>query len=96
MEQNNSLSSAGSSPVGRLTRRKRWQDDGRDFLDTAAVLTQLDLVVTPDSSLAHMAGGLGVRVWVPLSTCGEWRWLLDREDSPVVSVASAVPADDSR
>jgi hypothetical protein len=46
------------------------------------VVTQLDLVITPDSSLAHLAGGLGVRVWVPLSTCGEWRWLLDREDSP--------------
>ena len=45
-------------------------------------MSQLDLVVTPDSSLAHLAGGLGVRVWVPLSTVGEWRWLIDRDDSP--------------
>jgi hypothetical protein len=38
-------------------------------------------VVTPDSSLAHLAGSLGVPVWVPLSTVGEWRWLTDRDDS---------------
>jgi Flp pilus assembly protein TadD len=72
----------GRFAVARLTPRERGKDDRRDFLDTAAVVTQLDLVITPDSSLAHLAGGLGVRVWVPLSTCGEWRWLLDREDSP--------------
>ena len=62
-----------------------WISDGegrRDFLDTAAVMSQLDLVVTPDSAVAHLAGGLGVRVWVALSTVGEWRWLIDREDSP--------------
>jgi hypothetical protein len=54
----------------------------RDFLDTAAVMSSLDLVVAPDSAVAHLAGALGVRVWVPLSTVGEWRWLVDREDSP--------------
>ncbi len=73
---------AGRFPVGKLTRRKGDREDRRDFLDTAAVIGQLDLVVTPDTSLAHLAGGLGVRVWVPLSTVGEWRWLIDREDSP--------------
>jgi Flp pilus assembly protein TadD len=72
----------GEFSVARLTRKWRRQDDGHDVLDTAAVMSQLDLVVTPDSSLAHLAGGMGTRVWVPLSTVGEWRWLIDREDSP--------------
>ena len=72
----------GRFPVADLTRRNKGHKDRRDFLDTAAVMTQLDLVVTPDSSLAHLAGSLGVRVWVPLSTVGEWRWLTDRDDSP--------------
>jgi len=57
-------------------------EDRRDFLDTAAIVSQLDLVVTPDSAVAHLAGSLGVRVWVALSAVAEWRWMLDREDSP--------------
>jgi Flp pilus assembly protein TadD len=56
--------------------------DRRDFLDTAAVMKQLDLVIAPESAVAHLAGGLGVRVWVPLSSVGDWRWLRDRSDSP--------------
>jgi tetratricopeptide (TPR) repeat protein len=54
----------------------------RDFTDTAALLSLLDLVITPDTAVAHMAGGLGVPVWLALSTIGEWRWMVDREDSP--------------
>ena len=73
---------AGRFPVAELTRRNKGHKDRRDFMDTAAVMSQLDLVVTPDSALAHLAAGLGMRVWVPLSTVGEWRWLLDRDDSP--------------
>jgi hypothetical protein len=72
----------GRFPVAGLTRRNKGHKDRRDFLDTAAVMSHVDLVVTPDSALAHLAGGLGVRVWVPLSTAGEWRWLIDRDDSP--------------
>jgi hypothetical protein len=56
--------------------------DQRDFLETAALVTGLDLVVTPDTAVAHLAGSLGVPVWVALSTVGEWRWLIDRDDSP--------------
>jgi hypothetical protein len=52
------------------------------FMDTAAVMKNLDLVITADTSLAHLAGGLGVRTWLPLSTRADWRWLLTREDSP--------------
>jgi tetratricopeptide (TPR) repeat protein len=53
-----------------------------DFSDTAAVIRLLDLVIAPDSAVAHLAGGLAARVWVPLSYIGEWRWLSLREDSP--------------
>ncbi len=54
----------------------------RDFTDTAALISLLDLVITPDTAVAHLAGGLGIPVWLALSTVGEWRWMLDREDSP--------------
>jgi Flp pilus assembly protein TadD len=52
------------------------------FVDTAAVMRGLDLVVTSDTAVAHLAGALGVPVWVILSLAPEWRWLLRREDSP--------------
>jgi hypothetical protein len=51
-------------------------------LDTAAVISQRDFVVAPESAVAHLAGSMGCRVWVPLSTVGDWRWMLEREDSP--------------
>ena len=52
------------------------------FLDTAAVMKNLDLVITSDTAAAHLAGALGVPVWVALQEIADWRWLLDREDSP--------------
>jgi hypothetical protein len=73
---------AGRFAVADLRRAMPGGDDRRDFLDTAAVMSQLDLVVTPESAVAHLAGSLGVPVWVALSSVGDWRWLLDREDSP--------------
>ncbi|HET6879036.1 MAG TPA: tetratricopeptide repeat protein [Pirellulales bacterium] len=52
------------------------------FMDTAAILMNLDLVVSSDTSLVHLAGGLGVPVWVALPWAADWRWLLKRTDSP--------------
>jgi len=52
------------------------------FMDTAAVMKSLDLVLTVDTSIAHLAGGLGVPVWVLLPQPADWRWLLDRDDTP--------------
>jgi tetratricopeptide (TPR) repeat protein len=52
------------------------------FRDTAAIMKSLDLVITSDTAVAHLAGALGVPVWVALSYAAEWRWLLEREDSP--------------
>jgi tetratricopeptide (TPR) repeat protein len=54
----------------------------RSFLETAALMTQLDRVVTIDSAPVHLAGALGVPAWLALYAGGEWRWLKDREDSP--------------
>jgi hypothetical protein len=51
-------------------------------MDTAAVLHNLDLVVTVDTALAHLAGGLGVPGWVALHYTPDWRWLLGRDVSP--------------
>ena len=55
---------------------------GLDFAETAAVVKNLDLVVTCDTSLAHLAGALGAPVWLALSHGADWRWLLNRTDSP--------------
>jgi Flp pilus assembly protein TadD len=52
------------------------------FVDTAAILESLDLVITSDSALAHLAGAVGVPVWVALPSAPDWRWLLGRDDSP--------------
>ena len=58
-------------------------DAGADaFVDTAAAMTCLDLIVTCDTSVAHLAGALGVPVWVALKSDAEWRWLTERADSP--------------
>lgn len=59
-----------------------WDLPGAAFTDTAAVMTQLDLVVTVDTATAHLAGALGVPTWLALSVVSDWRWLRDREDSP--------------
>ena len=52
------------------------------FLDTAAVMASLDLVISSDTSIAHLAGALGRPTWVALNASPDWRWLLDRTDSP--------------
>lgn len=52
------------------------------FSDTADIISDLDLVITIDSAVAHLAGALGIPVWVMLSFVPDWRWLLEREDTP--------------
>ena len=52
------------------------------FIDKAAVMMNLDLIVTSDTAVAHLAGALGRPVWVVLKTSAEWRWGLDRDESP--------------
>jgi tetratricopeptide (TPR) repeat protein len=57
-------------------------DAMEDFSDTAAVMSSLDLVISSDTSVAHLAGALGKPVWVLLQYAADWRWLLGRSDSP--------------
>jgi tetratricopeptide (TPR) repeat protein len=52
------------------------------FMDTAAILRNLDLVVSVDTAIAHLAGGLGVPLWLAVHHTPDWRWLLDRDDNP--------------
>jgi Tfp pilus assembly protein PilF len=52
------------------------------FMDTAAIMKNLDLIVTSDTAGAHLAGALGVPVWCALRASPDWRWLADRDDSP--------------
>jgi ADP-heptose:LPS heptosyltransferase len=58
-------------------------DQGPDaFLDTAAVMKACDLVITSDTAIAHLGGALGVPTWVALKSVPDWRWMLERSDSP--------------
>jgi ADP-heptose:LPS heptosyltransferase len=67
----------------RVERPAAPFDDGPDaFLDTAAVIANLDLVITSDTAVAHLAGAMGRAVIVALKYVPDWRWLLDRGDSP--------------
>ncbi len=52
------------------------------FMDTAALMKNLDLIVTVDTSVAHLAGALGVPVWVVLPSVSDWRWMQNRSDTP--------------
>jgi hypothetical protein len=56
--------------------------DLRNFADTAALLQCLDLLISVDTSVVHLAGALGKPVWTLLAKGPDWRWMLDREDSP--------------
>jgi Flp pilus assembly protein TadD len=67
-------------PVLRLSAD--YDVGGHAFLDAAAAMESLDLVVTCDTSMAHLAGALGRPVWVALKRDSEWRWLRGRDDSP--------------
>ena len=57
-------------------------EDIGDFASTAALIANLDLVICVDTSVAHLAGAIGKPAWVLLPFAADWRWLLEREDSP--------------
>jgi tetratricopeptide (TPR) repeat protein len=76
---------ARASDQEALRKRSDVRDAGvefRSFADTAALVAQLDLVISVDTSVAHLAGSLGKPVWILLPHVADWRWLTDRADSP--------------
>ncbi|HET7910676.1 MAG TPA: glycosyltransferase family 9 protein, partial [Pseudolabrys sp.] len=67
-----------------------------DFSDTAALISKLDLVISVDTSIVHLAGALGRPVWVLLPYIPDWRWLLDRDSTPWYPSARLFRQDDTR
>jgi len=63
------------------TLETQWIGECEDFAQTAALMSNLDLVIGVDSAVIHAAGGLGVATWLLLPFCPDWRWLTGREDS---------------
>jgi hypothetical protein len=77
---------SGSEQLSLLPDVEAYTDEldtGPDgFVDTAAIIASVDLVITTDTAVAHLAGALGCPVWVPLRMVPDWRWMLDCSDSP--------------
>jgi len=65
-----------------ITTFGTFDEDAGPFMDTAAIIKHLDLVITIDTSIGHLAAGLGADVWIILPFPADWRWLLDRNDTP--------------
>ncbi len=59
-----------------------WTQELKDFADTAGLIENLDLVIAVDTAVAHLAGAMGKPVWTLLPSNSDWRWMLEREDSP--------------
>ena len=59
-----------------------WSGHLKDFADTAALIANLDLIISVDTAVAHLAGAMGKKLWLVLPFPPDWRWLLDRSDSP--------------
>jgi hypothetical protein len=74
---------AAADFAGRIIILGDELDSGTDaFVDTAAVMAILDLVITSDTSITHLAGAMGVPVWLALQAVPSWHWMLERMDSP--------------
>ena len=72
----------------------RLDEEINDFQDTAAIMMSLDLVISSDTSVVNLAGALGKPVWVLLPSNPDWRWLLDRYDSPWYPTARLFQAEE--
>jgi hypothetical protein len=68
--------------LGQYPQLQFFGDQLHDFSDTAALIELMDLIISVDTSVAHLAGAMGKPVWLLLPFNPDWRWLLDRDDSP--------------
>jgi hypothetical protein len=84
LQKNHGLEQLAEIPADmRIETLDNDFDSGLDaFLDTAAVMENLDLIISCDTSIAHLAGALARPAWLALKRVPDWRWLLDRSDSP--------------
>jgi hypothetical protein len=83
LQRDDGLDQLLTLPFGmRVETLSGFDNAGDAFIDSAAVMQSLDLIITADTSIAHLAGALGRPAWVLLRFVPDWRWLLDREDSP--------------
>jgi hypothetical protein len=83
LQKTHGLNQLAKLPVGLNVETLDPFDEGPDgFIDTAAIMASLDLVISSDSALAHLAGALGCPVWVALKHIPDWRFMLGRSDSP--------------
>lgn len=69
-------------PLQRSLNLRHFGSTLMDFSDTAALCSCMDLIISVDTSIAHLAGALGKPVWIMLPWSAEWRWMMNREDSP--------------
>jgi hypothetical protein len=93
-----SLKNELSGEIGQLTESPviDYRTLLIDFAQTAALIENLDLVITVDTSIAHLAGALGKPTWIMLPYTPDWRWMLDRDDSPWYPTARLFRQDSSR
>ena len=84
LQKSDGLEQLAQLPAGMMveTLGDDFDAGGQAFLDTAAVMKNLDLVITCDTAIAHLAGALAIPTWVVLKQVPDWRWLLARSDSP--------------
>jgi ABC-type amino acid transport substrate-binding protein len=84
LQKGGALAQLDALPTGMTveTLGDDFDEGSQAFLDTAAAMKSCDLVITSDTAVAHLAGALGIKTWVALQYVPEWRWLLDRQDSP--------------
>jgi len=84
LQKNEGVEQLKSLPAGMRIETLPDDFDNGDsaFLDSAAIIKCMDLVITSDTALTHLAGALGVKTWLPLKYVPDWRWMLDRSDSP--------------
>lgn len=87
---------ADAAVLGAHPEIRQFADALVDFSDTAALISSLDLVISVDTSIAHLAGALGRPVWILLPYLPDWRWLLDRDTSPWYPTARLFRQDETR
>jgi len=76
------LAQLALDPVGGTLPVQNLSESLKDFADTAAAIAHLDLVISVDTAVAHLAGAMGKPVWVLLPYYADWRWMLERDDTP--------------